>query len=133
MDSGGLGAVRRVGRWQSVGRLARWIGVHGENEWLRPVQNFVDKEKAEIAVVMFGANDRIDMRDDKLGYLHFRTDIWRDTYAKRTDRILDAMVGAGLKIIWCGNPIATPIQFRDFPAASLHVSDNCADRVGDCQ
>jgi hypothetical protein len=80
--------------------------VHGENEWLRPVQAFAEKEKAQIAVVMFGANDRLDMRDDKLGYLHFRTDIWRETYAKRTDRILEVLAGAGLRIIWCGNPIA---------------------------
>lgn len=80
--------------------------VHGESEWLRPVQNFVDKEKAEIAVVMLGANDRLDMRDDKGVYLHFRTDTWRETYAERTDRILDALRGAGIKIVWCGNPIA---------------------------
>ena len=100
--------------------------VHGENEWLRPVQSFADKEKAEIAVVMFGANDRIDMRDDKLGYLHFRTDIWRDTYAKRTDRILDAMVGAGLKIIWCGNPLA---RSATYSADMSYINDVYAEET----
>ena len=52
--------------------------VHSESEWLAPVQNFVGKEKADIAVVMFGANDRLDMRDEKGSYVHFRTDTWRD-------------------------------------------------------
>jgi len=31
--------------------------VHGENEWLAPVQRFVAREKADVAVTMFGAND----------------------------------------------------------------------------
>ena len=55
---------------------------------------------------MFGANDRLDLRDDDGRYLHFRTDDWRAAYVQRTDRILAALVGAGLKIVWCGNPIA---------------------------
>jgi hypothetical protein len=79
--------------------------VHAENEWLAPVLGFVAKEKAEIAVVMFGANDRLDLRDDG-AYVRFRSDGWRESYAKRTDRILSALSDAGIKIIWCGNPIA---------------------------
>ena len=87
--------------------------VHGENEWLRPVQTFVDKEKADVAVVMLGANDRLDMRD-KGTYLHFRTDQWRETYAERTDRVLEALRGAGIKTVWCGNPIArSPVYSED--------------------
>jgi hypothetical protein len=80
--------------------------VHADTEWMAPIETFIDKEKAEIAVVMFGANDRLDLRDDDGKYLHFKSDDWRDAYAKRVDRILTALTGAGLKIIWCGNPIA---------------------------
>ena len=79
--------------------------VHSETEWLAPIVNFVAKDKAQIAVVMFGANDRLDMHDEG-GYVHFRTDEWRAAYAKRIDRILTALTGASLKVIWCGNPIA---------------------------
>lgn len=87
--------------------------VHSSSEWLTPIQSFVDKDKdkAAIAVVMFGANDRLDMRDDDGKYVHFRTDEWRDEYAKRVDRILTALTGGGLKIIWCGNPIARSPQY----------------------
>jgi hypothetical protein len=79
---------------------------HAESEWYGPVDHFVGHDKADVAIVMFGANDRLDMRDPKLGYLHFETDAWHDAYAAKVDRILAALQGAHLKIIWCGNPIA---------------------------
>lgn len=80
--------------------------VHGESEWLGPAQRFAAREKADIAVVMFGANDRLDLREEHGPYLHFRTDAWRDAYAARIDKILTTLLDAGLKVIWCGNPIA---------------------------
>ena len=80
--------------------------VHGENEWLRPVERFTANEKADIAVVMFGANDRLDLRGDDGEYLRFRTDEWRAAYAARADKILALLASAGLRVIWCGNPIA---------------------------
>lgn len=80
--------------------------VHGGSEWLAPVERFASHEKADIAVVMFGANDRLDMRDEHGAYLHFRSDDWREAYAARADKILSLLATAGVKVIWCGNPIA---------------------------
>jgi uncharacterized protein len=80
--------------------------VHEESEWLVPIQNFVAREKADIAIAMFGANDRLEIRDAHGASLHFHTDPWREAYAERTDRILAAMHDSGLRVIWCGNPIA---------------------------
>ena len=80
--------------------------VHAENEWLAPIQKFVTSEKADIAVAMFGANDRLDFKDATGTNLRFHTDAWRDAYAARIDQLLKPMVDAGLKVIWCGNPIA---------------------------
>jgi hypothetical protein len=80
--------------------------VHGESEWLRPVERFTVGEKADIAVVMFGANDRLDLRDDDGSYVHFRSDEWRAAYTARADKILGLLASAGLRVIWCGNPIA---------------------------
>jgi len=79
--------------------------VHAENEWLAPVRQFAARERADIAVVMFGANDRLDMRENGV-YLRFRTEEWRQVYAHRIDEILEALRGAGLRVLWCGNPIA---------------------------
>jgi hypothetical protein len=80
--------------------------VHGDSEWLAPVQRFVAHEKADVAVVMFGANDRLDLRDEHGAYVRFRSDAWREAYAARIDKMLAALGEAGLKVIWCGNPIA---------------------------
>jgi uncharacterized protein len=79
---------------------------HAESEWFGPIEQFVGHDKADVAIVMFGANDRLDMRDPQLGYLHFESDAWHDAYAAKVDRILAALAAAHLKIIWCGNPIA---------------------------
>jgi uncharacterized protein len=79
--------------------------VHEEIEWLEPVRQFVGHDKADIAIVMLGGNDRLDMRDGRV-YLHFRTDSWRAAYAKRVDTIMSTLAAADLKTIWCGNPIA---------------------------
>ena len=99
--------------------------VHSDTEWLAPVVNFVAKDKADVAVVMFGANDRLDMRDDG-AYVHFRTDAWRDSYAKRADKVLTALTGAGLKVIWCGNPIARSPAYSD---DMKYINDIYAEEV----
>jgi hypothetical protein len=84
---------------------------HAENEWLTPIQHFVETEKADVAIVMFGGNDRIDMRDTGDRYLRFGTDAWRDVYTERVERVLKILVSAGLKATWCGNPVARSAKY----------------------
>ena len=62
--------------------------IHDENEWLGPVAQFTEREKADIAVVMFGANDRLDMREGRTT-LRFRSAEWRAEYTARIDKLLD--------------------------------------------
>jgi hypothetical protein len=81
--------------------------VHGEAEWLGPIRKFADGEKADIAIAMFGANDRLDITNAESGkYLHFKTEAWRAEYVRRVDLIMTALAATGMKVIWCGNPIA---------------------------
>jgi hypothetical protein len=84
---------------------------HAESEWLAPIQHFVAGEKADIAIVLFGGNDRIDMREASDRYLRFGTDAWRDVYTDRVERVLENLASTGLKIIWCGNPIARSAKY----------------------
>jgi uncharacterized protein len=84
---------------------------HAESEWLTPIQRFVAAEKADLAVVMFGGNDRIDMRDTSDRYLRFGTEVWRDLYTQRVERVLKTLAGSDLKITWCGNPIARSAKY----------------------
>ncbi|MGE5268966.1 MAG: DUF459 domain-containing protein [Thiohalocapsa sp.] len=87
--------------------------VHGEREWLMPVERFAEREKADIAVVMFGANDRLSIPAEGGGYLRFRDEGWREAYAGRADKILTLLSGAGLRVIWCGNPIARSSTYSE--------------------
>ena len=88
--------------------------VHDEEEWLGPIRTFATREKADFAVVMVGANDRLDMRMPPSGaYLHFKSDPWRIEYARRIDLILSTLTAAGLKIIWLGNPIARSAKYSE--------------------
>ncbi len=100
--------------------------VHDESEWLMPVARFTSREKADVAVVMFGANDRLDMRDNHGAYLHFRTDAWRAAYAARADQILALLAKAGLRVIWCGNPIARSPTYSDDMS---YINDIYAEEV----
>ncbi len=94
--------------------------VNGEREWLEPISRFLSREKADVAVVMVGANDRLDLRDDQGGSLRFRTDEWRKVYAARADKILTTLAKAGLKVIWCGNPIA---RSENYSADMTYLND----------
>jgi uncharacterized protein len=100
--------------------------VHGGSEWLEPVERFASREKADIAGVMFGANDRLDMRDEKGAYLHFRTDDWREAYAARADKILTLLTTAGVKVIWCGNPLA---RSPAYSADMSYINDIYAEEM----
>ena len=104
------GGLQRVliedGRFRIINRTHPGAAlVHGESEWLGPIRQFAAREHADAAVVMVGANDRLDLREDGV-YLRFRTEEWREAYAHRVDEMLEALTGAGLKVVWCGNPIA---------------------------
>lgn len=87
--------------------------VHDEREWLLPVERFTANEKAGIAVVMLGANDRLDLRSEQGGYLHFGDDDWQQAYAARADKILALLTAAKMRVIWCGNPIARSSDYTD--------------------
>ncbi|MBV9824273.1 MAG: DUF459 domain-containing protein [Alphaproteobacteria bacterium] len=99
--------------------------VHNESEWLAPVERFTSREQANIAIVMFGANDRLDLRDES-GYLRFRSDEWRQAYAARIDKILTLLRQAGMRIIWCGNPIA---RSETYSADMGYINDIFAEEA----
>jgi hypothetical protein len=86
--------------------------VHDDDEWLAPVERFTTRENADIAVVMFGANDRLDMREGRTT-LRFRSAEWRSAYTARIDEILDRLAAARLRVLWLGNPIARSERYSD--------------------
>ena len=104
--------------------------VHGETEWIAPIQKFLSQERADVAIVMFGANDRLDIREDSGSYLRFKSDAWRTEYAKRTDAVLIALGRAGVKVIWCGNPIARSDTYSSDMNYINQIFAERAERLG---
>ena len=101
--------------------------VHGQPEWLNPIREFLAREKADVAIVMLGANDRLDMQvGEHDRYLHFRTPAWREEYARRLDLILAALDAARLKSVWCGNPIA---RSQTYSADMSYINAVIGERV----
>jgi lysophospholipase L1-like esterase len=103
--------------------------IHDEDEWLAPIRNFTEREKADIAVVMFGANDRLDMREGRTT-LRFRSREWRDEYTARIDRILDRLAAAGLRVLWLGNPIARSERYSEDMSYINEVYEEAVARYG---
>ena len=91
---------------------------HGEDaKYLAGGQSLLPLMKLRFAaptvLIDLGRVTELSYIRDEGSYVHFRTDTWRDTYAKRADKILAALTGAGLKVIWCGNPIARSQTYSD--------------------
>ena len=103
--------------------------IHEEAEWLAPVAEFAAREKADIAVVMFGANDRLDMREGRTT-LHFRSQEWRDEYTARIDKILDRLAAARLRVLWLGNPIARSERYSEDMSYINEVYEEALARHG---
>ncbi|MGD9617033.1 MAG: DUF459 domain-containing protein [Alphaproteobacteria bacterium] len=102
---------------------------HDENEWLGPVAQFAGREQADIAVVMFGANDRLDMREGR-NTLRFRSEAWRAAYTARIERILDRLAAARLRVLWLGNPIARSERYSEDMSYINKVYEAAITRYG---
>ncbi len=75
--------------------------------WVTEAGNIVANDRATAFVVMLGVNDRQQLRDEK-GFHDFRSDRWREIYAKRIDDFLAKLKEKN-----------TPIYVVGMPAVSL--------------
>jgi hypothetical protein len=71
--------------------------------WITEAGNIVANERASAFVVMLGANDRQALRDET-GAHEFRSDRWRDLYAKRVDDLLAKLKEKGTAVYVAGMP-----------------------------
>jgi hypothetical protein len=75
-------------------------------DWTGVVERFAQTEKADVAVMMFGGNDRLPTRVEDGRPIPYRSDAWRKLYRDRVAAIIGSLVKAGIYVIWCGEPIA---------------------------
>jgi uncharacterized protein len=76
-------------------------------------------------VVLLGSNDRQAIRMEERRLL-FGTPEWIETYKARTDRILDALLSAGIKVYWVSVP---PMADPEYDAAMRSITALQRERV----
>ena len=74
------------------------------NEWDKAVETLPATDEFQIAVVLFGADDRMAIRGPKLR-LDFATAGWKQDYARRVDGLLKALHNRKAAVYWLGLPV----------------------------
>lgn len=80
-------------------------------DWPAAVEDFTAHEKADIAVMVFGGNDRLPERLADARPIPFRTPEWDTRYKERIKAMVTALVKAHIPVIWCGDPIARQAEY----------------------
>lgn len=78
--------------------------------WPQVAQTIATAEHADIAVVMFGANDRPPLRVGNPADAA-RTITFSDTYGRRIRDVIHAFRAANARVFWLGHPIVRDQQF----------------------
>jgi hypothetical protein len=82
-------------------------------DWSESLQKILNGKSYDAAVVLLGANDRQTIRSDPMRF-PFNTPGWISAYKAQTDRILDVLKRAGVKIYWVSIP---PMADPDYETA----------------
>ncbi len=118
-DKGEIGVLRKARSSSGIVRddFFDW------NKGLRDL--FAGSEKVDLLVMMIGSNDRQPLRDET-GNHEFRTDRWREIYAKRLDDLLGLVQEKKVPLIWVGLPV---MQSQRLTTDMLYLNDILRERV----
>lgn len=83
-------------------------------DWAKKLTSFVAEERFEIAVVLFGGNDRQGIRLGGKRLPRF-TDKWTVEYSRRVDAVIDLLKTRAQTIFWVGLPVVRSASLeRDY-------------------
>ena len=95
-------------------------------DWPAYVPKLIKEVHPDIAVMMFGGNDRLPLQTNDGATVPFRTDTWKDIYRLRVVAMLHALHDAGVQVIWVSNPIA---REANYSADMQYINAIFADAV----
>jgi hypothetical protein len=75
-------------------------------DWPAAVGGFSNREHATVAIMMFGANDWMPLRDPSGRWTKFGSEKWEEYYRERATMICRTAIARGLKVIWVGEPVS---------------------------
>jgi hypothetical protein len=85
-------------------KISTGVSVRGSYDWAQQAQTLAAGRKADVVVIMFGANDRPTIRRG----LEIDPDLldeFRETYGERVHEIIRAFHDSGSEVIWVGHPV----------------------------
>jgi hypothetical protein len=95
------------------------------HDWGVALPKLLEGNQFDAVVVLLGSNDRQAIRDGEQRF-EFDTPEWVAAYKVRTDRILDALLAAGVKVYWVSVP---PMADPEYDAAMRKIADLHKQRV----
>ena len=109
------GLMRRYRRDRDIriidrSKIATGLIPRANYDWPTAIKAIAEKDHADVAVVMFGANDRPPVRrhgmlDPKL------VEAFTDSYGAKVTEIVDALRAAHMPVVWVGHPIVRDPDF----------------------
>jgi len=76
-------------------------------DWVGTIEQWLASEHADVAIVMFGGNDRLAVRLEAGGHaITYKSEPWKQMYSQRLNGVLDLMAKAKVPVVWLGQPVA---------------------------
>jgi uncharacterized protein len=82
-------------------------------------------EKVDLVVMMLGSNDRQQLKDES-GAHDFKSERWREIYAKRVDDVIAVVRDKRIPLIWVGMP---PLESPRLSADMLYLNELYKERA----
>ncbi len=118
-----VAVVRKV---KAEGGLAR----SEPGDWPAFIRETLDGgQKATLAVVMIGANDRQAIKD-KEDSVELLSDRWKDLYGQRIDEVLRTFQERGVPVVWIGLPPMKNSKLTEDLVAMNEIYRDKAERAG---
>ena len=81
-------------------------------DWVGTIEHWLATEHADVAIVMFGGNDRLAVRLEAGSHaIAYKSDAWKDMYAERVNNVLKAFAAANVPVLWLGQPVARETDY----------------------
>ncbi|WP_148360556.1 SGNH/GDSL hydrolase family protein, partial [Acidisphaera rubrifaciens] len=91
-------------------KIATGLIPRASYDWPTEIKTIAEKDHADVAVVMFGANDRPPVR--RHGMLDPQlVEAFTDSYGATVTEIVDALRAAHMPVVWVGHPIVRDPDF----------------------
>ncbi len=100
-------ALRRLHGWKVENRTKPGTAISQSNtyDWPGAIAAYKPDEHVTTAVLMFGGNDRLPIRQASGEVIPFRSRAWNEEYRARVAAILRSLNADKLRIIWVSDPI----------------------------